>query len=194
MTRFQGRHALVLVVTMNTTSGLVIDTTTVERDGLAPIRETTRTNAGVTRYTYHRNRVEVATTPSDPAHPTKRHQYMFPVFTFEELDALIRSLPLRSGYEALLPLYSEGNDDAEVDTVRVEGRNAKGVWQIRFADKAVVATYGIVDGTRDEVSYAHTFRRAGPFGKGRTEWRRAFHACGPHARDGGLAATGLRGH
>lgn len=169
------RDRVVQVTTVNTAEGSYVDSTVFLRDGLTPILEATYADSHVTRYRYDKNQVDVTTT--SVAH----HQYPYPVFNFEQLDLLIQLLPLRSGYEALLPLYSEGDQDAEVDTVQVQGRDSAGVWQVRFADKAIVATYGIADGTRAWVSYSHRFRADGPRWTAGTVWRQAFHACGPRA-------------
>ena len=154
-----------------------VDSAIVLQDGLAPILETTHSGSRVIRYRYDRSRVDLTTTVSDSAPDVRHHEYPYPVFNFAELDLLIRSLPLRPGYQALLPLYSEGDEDAEIDTVLVKGKDSRGIWRVRFADKAVVGTYGIAEDTRAEVSYSHRFRRAGPSWSAGTVWRRAFHAC-----------------
>lgn len=167
------RDRVVQVTTVNTPEGSYVDSSVFLRNGLAPILETTYADSHVTRYRYDKNRVDVTT--SSVAH----HQYPYPLFNFEELDLVIRLLPMRPGYQALLPLYSEGDQDAEIDTVQVQGRDSVGVWQVRFADKAIVATYGIADGSGALVSYSHRFRANGPRWTAGTVWRQAYHACGP---------------
>ena len=52
-----------------------------------------------------------------------------------------------------------------MDTVRVTARDADGVWSVRFADPAIVSTYGIHPTTRAIVRYDVTSRRNG--GRGR---------------------------
>lgn len=70
----------------------------------------------------------------------------------------MRSLPYRLGYTAILPLYSEGDDAIEMDSVAVvDARPDR--WTIRFADPAIVATYGIDAATRRIVSYDVTGRK-----------------------------------
>jgi len=172
---YQGRPALLLVATFGATA---VDSTLAYADGLAPIWETTHSGTALTRYRYDGTRVEVTLAAGDSVLSRKEHQYPFPVFNFEELDVLLRALPLKAGYAALLPLYSEGDDSMEVDTVRVEARDGRGVWQLRFADPAVVATVGIIDSSRRQVAYSHAFRKDGPQWKARTVWRRVYHACG----------------
>jgi hypothetical protein len=43
------------------------------------------------------------------------------VFAFNELDQLVRSLPYADGYSVVLPLYSEGDEALELDTLTVTG-------------------------------------------------------------------------
>jgi hypothetical protein len=173
----QRAPTVVQVTTLTSPDGSYLDSTVFTRDGLTPISEATYAGPRVIRYRYDRNRVDVTTT-GDSAPSVTHHEYPYPLFNFEELDLLIRLLPLRPGYAALLPLYSEGDQDAEVDTLRVEGKDHAGVWHVRFADKAIVATYGIADATRAWVSYSHRFRADGPRWTAGTVWRQAFHACG----------------
>lgn len=176
VTTYGGQPA-VLLVTQVKTARTYVDSALVYRDGLAPIWETTHSGARVTRYVYEGNRVRLAVATGDSTSATKEHRYDFPVFNFQQLDALIRSLPLRQGYEVVLPLYSEGDDSVEVDSVRVESRDANGVWRIRFADPAIVATIG-VDGARRQVAYSHIFRQDGRSWRVGTVWRRVYAACG----------------
>jgi hypothetical protein len=176
VTTYRGKPA-VLLVTQVRAAQPYVDSALVYRDGLAPIWETSRSGTRVTRYTYDANRVRIAVATGDSTPATKEHRYDFPVFNFQELDAVIRSLPLRQGYEALLPLYSEGDDSVEVDSVRVESRGANGVWRIRFADPAVIATVGVDGKSRAQVAYSHTFRQNGPSWKAGTVWRREYAAC-----------------
>jgi hypothetical protein len=177
MTVYRGKPALLLVAQ---TRGIpaFVDSALVYRDGLAPIWETTRSGAQMTRYTYEGSRVGIAIATGDSVLTRREHRYHVPVFNFQELDALIRSLPLRRGYSALLPLYSEGDDSVEVDTVSVAGREAHGVWRIRFADPAVVATIDVDEASRGQVAYSHVFRKDGPAWRAGTVWRRAHAACG----------------
>jgi hypothetical protein len=182
LTSYRGQDALLLVTTMQGPMGPLIDSALVYLRGLTPIWEVDRNGPRLTRYEYDRNQVRVTASTSDSAPSVEHHRYEWPVFNFEELDALVRSLPLRPGYEALVPLFSEGDDAAEVDTVRVEQVDARGIWQIRFADQAVVATVGVDGRTRRQVAYSHRFRSTGPSWKVGTVWRRMFGECGAVAR------------
>jgi len=75
------------------------------------------------------------------------------MFHFEGLDAVIRSIPLRADYHTIVRLYSEGDNAIEKDTIKVEGRDARGVWSVRFADPVIIAHYGIDGETRRIVHY-----------------------------------------
>jgi len=139
---------LLLVTSGEVRSKPFIDSALVKRHGLAPVWETSQFGGKAARWTYDGPRVN-------------QHTYDGPVFNFQELDDLLRSLPLRESYERILPLYSEGDDSLEMDTVRVMGRDAGGRWTLRFADPAIVATYGIDEKTRRIVRHEYVMRKTG---------------------------------
>jgi hypothetical protein len=89
---------------------------------------------------------------------TVERRYDAPVFAFSEIEMLVRSLPYRPGYTAILPLYSEGDDAIEMDSVAVVDARPNR-WTVRFADPAIIAVYGIDAGTRRIVSYEVTSRK-----------------------------------
>jgi 2-iminobutanoate/2-iminopropanoate deaminase len=80
------------------------------------------------------------------------------VFAFSELDLLVRALPYTSGFRTVVPLYSEGDDSLEMDTLSVIGRTEKG-WSVRFADPVIVATYAVDLPSRRIVSYTVVNRK-----------------------------------
>jgi len=129
---------LLLVTTGEVRFKPFVDSSLVKRHGLAPVWEVSQFDGKVKRWTYKGD-----------------------VFNFQELDDLLRSLPLREGYERILPLFSEGDDSLEMDTVRVMTRDAGGRWTLRFADPAIVATYEIDERTRRIVRHEHVSRRSG---------------------------------
>lgn len=176
LTAFRGKPA-VLLVTSSTSAQPFVDSSLIYRDGLAPISEVVRSGSLVMRFTYEGAHIRMHSANGDSTPIVKDHHYASSVFSFQQLDAVIRSLPLRRGYAALLPLYSEGDDSVEVDTVRVESRGANGVWRIRFADPAIVATIGVDEKSRAQVAYSHTFRQSGPSWKAGTVWRQTYAAC-----------------
>jgi hypothetical protein len=138
-----------------------VDTSIVKQHGLAPVREISRHGSDIDQFTYDGPRVTRIHATPDSGTRRFEHTYDGPVFTFAELEDLIRSLPLRAGYERILPLYSEGTDTLEMDTVRVVTRAADGQWTLRFADPDIVATFGIDERTRRTVRFEYTVRRDG---------------------------------
>ncbi len=170
-----GRPDALLMLTW--VGGRVVDSALFWRHTLAPVWEVSEGPTRVERYTFSGTLVEVTTTITDSAPQTQEIRHPVSFFTFQELDLLVRALPLRPGYAALLPLFSEGDDSIEVDTVEVQQADSAGRWSIRFADPAVTATY-VVDGhTRAFVSYEHVFRTNGPMWRAGTVWRRRSVAC-----------------
>lgn len=138
---------LLLITTGEVRSTPFIDSSLVKRHGLAPVWEVSQFGSKHQRWVYDGPRVN-------------QHTYDGPVFNFQELDDLLRSLPLREGYERVLPLYSEGDDSLEMDTVRIVSRTG-GRWTLRFADPVIVATYEIDDHTRLIVRHEYVFRKTG---------------------------------
>jgi hypothetical protein len=161
LTKYNGKPAVLLVSVYKTRGQTYVDSALVMHAGLVPVWETSRVGSRVTQYEYSGKRVRVTVTTPDSGTRKREHSYDVPVFHFNELDMLLRSIPLREGYEAILPLYSEGSDELEMDSVRVMSRDAEGVWSLRFADPAIVSTYGIHGTTRELVSQDIQFRRNG---------------------------------
>jgi hypothetical protein len=113
-----------------------VDSAIVLRSGLTPIVEIQNYFARRRRvvYDYEGNRVRMRDSTADSVVRAREHTYDGDVFNFNELDVLLRSVPLRAGYEAILPLYSEGTDTVEMDTVKVLGKDSHAAWVVRFAD------------------------------------------------------------
>ncbi|HUQ80237.1 MAG TPA: hypothetical protein VM076_03840 [Gemmatimonadaceae bacterium] len=164
-TMHKGKPALLLTTSFVGNGRTFVDTALVMRDGLHPVWEVSRSGQRSTRWEYSGKQVRMTFTQPDSGTRSREHTYDVPVFHFNELDVLVRSLPLREGFEAILPLYSEGSDELEMDSVRVSPRDADGVWSVRFADPAIVSTYGIDGATRRIVRYTVTYRRTGGSGR-----------------------------
>jgi hypothetical protein len=171
-----GAPVVALVTSIGSGKTRILDSGLVYRDGLAPIVEVSRSGGRTTTYTYKEKHVVLSLEGTPRADSTISHTYAQPVFSFQELEPVLRSLPLRDGYTAVLPLYSEGDDASEVDTVRVVGRAPNG-WRLHFADAAIVATLVIDSATRTVSAYSHVFRKAGPSWKAGTTWRRVTATC-----------------
>ncbi len=145
---YRDKPSILVISTRSFGARQSIDSSLVQRDGLAPIWEISRQGQARKRYDYNGSQVRLEVTAPDSAATKKEATYPFPVFSFEELDELIRSVPLRAGYHAILPLYSEGDHALETDTVSVEGQDSAGIWNVRFADPVIISHYGIDGKTR----------------------------------------------
>jgi hypothetical protein len=150
---------LTRVSTGHYAGGDYYDTLVVRRADLRPIREHMAypQRRLEKRFDYQGGTVHQTTTLRDSAQSFER-SYPTQVFGFAEVELLLRSLPYRPGYTAILPLYSEGDDAIEYDSVAVTGA-PNGRWTVRFADPAIIATYGIDQASRRIVSYEVVNRR-----------------------------------
>jgi hypothetical protein len=156
-----GGRGLMRISSGHYSAGDFTDTLVMHRDGLAPVWE---------RLRYRRQRYAKEIEYGDASLHQVNHlgdstrsfekRFSLPVFAFSEVDLVVRSLPYASGYHTILPLYSEGDDSLEIDTVAVVGRAGHG-WTVRFADPAIVATYVIDSTSRRVTQYDVTSRRNG---------------------------------
>ena len=150
---YQGRPAILFISTIDMNGRSYVDSSAVLPNGMIPLWEVSTLGTRRTTYAYSGAKVRRSLTQPDSAKKVVEHDFGTPMFYFEALDDIIRSLPLRAGYQAILPLYSEGDDGIEMDTVRVEGRDGAGVWNVRFADPVIIAQYGIDGRTRNIVRH-----------------------------------------
>ncbi len=162
VTSHNGAVALLFIEGSLSRGTLSIDSALVLRDGLSPIWEVQHSGTHSFRIDYNGTHVRRIDSAPDTTPRQVDHTYDVPVFHFNELNQLVRSVPLRKGYNAILPLYSEGDDALEMDTLRVEGRDSAGVWNVRFADKVIIGHYGIDGTTREMVRYEVERHAGGP--------------------------------
>lgn len=148
-----GAPAVMLALATEATSGSFHDTAIVAAHGLFPATEAFRATARRIDFVYAGPSVRRIAVAPDSAAGTREHRYDVPVFHFNELCLLVRALPLRAGFRAVVPLYSEGDDALERDTLTVLGRDSAGVYAVRFADAVIIGTYGIDGTTRRIVSF-----------------------------------------
>jgi hypothetical protein len=160
LTTYNGAPGILLVERTLAQGKPYIDSALVLRRGLTPVWETYHLGARQSRINYDGARVRRTDVEGDSVVRRVDHTYDVHVFHFAELDMIIRAVPLRPGYQTILPLYSEYDDALEMDTVRVEGRGPDGVWDVRFADKVIIAHYGI-DGTTRQIARHEIERHAG---------------------------------
>jgi hypothetical protein len=142
---------------------LFTDTLLMLRAGLEPVWEHMRSGKLLKDIRYSGARLHQQTYIGDSLARSFDKQFPHRPFGFNQLDLVIRSLPLRTGFRTTLPLYSEGDDSVEVDTVSVLGVKAAAPaqWTVRFADPVIIATYGIDTVTRRVTSYEVTNRKSG---------------------------------
>lgn len=154
----QGVAGLLIVKRSLTTGNPFSDSLFLRQDGLAPVWEHARIGNAMLQWTYERDHVRRTRTVGDSAPTTTDTAYGVTVFAFNEQELVLRSLPLHAGFTAILPLYSEGSNQLELDTATVLALGAvrKGqgpAWTIRFADPAIIETYLIDARTRVILSH-----------------------------------------
>jgi hypothetical protein len=131
------------------------DTLVMDARSLAPQTEALHLGPRTIHLTYDGNRITRVEQAGDSAARTSTSTHPQIPFGFNQLDLLMRAVPLRVGYRAILPLYSEATDVLEMDTLEVVGAPSGGArsWMLRFADPAIVARVGLDGGTREIVTY-----------------------------------------
>ena len=142
-----------------------VDSLVVDPRTIAPLTEVLRVRGDVIRIRYDGPRITGSVQHGDSTPVPFAVTASEVPFAFNALDPIVRSLPLRAGFQAVVPLFSEIDRLVERDTLSVlEGeRNALGgtVWRIRFADAVIVSTYGVDGNSREIVSQEVTNRRSG---------------------------------
>jgi hypothetical protein len=138
------------------------DSLVVARAGLAPGEELLRTNGSVIAIRYDGRHVAGTVQSPDSAVRSFAIDAPEPPFAFNELETIVRSLPLRAGFQAVVPLFSEIDRRVEYDTVAVlDTRGAR--WRVRFADAVIVTMYEVDGATRAIVGQEISPRRGGRF-------------------------------
>ena len=138
------------------------DSLIVRRAGLVPIQEHLLAG-GVRRWFRYEGR-RITGTVQHPDSAPRRFDRTFPEvpFAFNEVEALVRSVPLRTGFEAVVPLFSEIDETIEHDTIAVLGPDSlPGIWRVRFADPVIVSVYEIDGSERRTRGYQVIQRRSG---------------------------------
>lgn len=158
-TQDDGAPAVLMIRAGHFSGGDFVDTLLVRRDGLVPVWEHLRYPQGRTakEIEFSGDRLRQTNHSGDSTRTFELH-FALPVFAFSEIDLLMRSLPFSGGYHAIVPLYSEGDDSLEMDTVAVMGP-IEHQWAVRFGDPVIVATYGIDSASRRIERYDLVNRR-----------------------------------
>lgn len=160
-TTYDGKPALLLVTSTSRGAMQYFDSALVRRDDLAPVWEVADFRGWHRRFEYDGARVRLVATSRDSV-LRGEHTYPHAVFGFNEVDMLVRTIPLASGYRAIVPLYSEGSDALEMDTISVARPHANGPWDVRFSDPVIVSHYEIDPATRAIVSRVITRQDGSP--------------------------------
>lgn len=118
---------------------------------------------GVRRsYRYDGARVSETVVYPDSAPKPYDHTFDQPVFAFNEVEPLVRSLDYRRGLRVVVPLFSEVDQALERDTLSVEsGSPTRATWVIRFADPVITTRYVVDARTRHIVDAVTTNRKSG---------------------------------
>jgi hypothetical protein len=159
-TEVAGAPAVLMIRAGHYAGGDFTDSLLVRREGLVPIWEHLRYPQ--MRYEKHidftGDQLRQTNHLGDSTRTFEMH-FALPVFAFSEVDLLIRSLPFSNGYHAIVPLYSEGDDSLEMDTVTITGP-IDHQWSVRFGDAVIVATYWIDSASRQIERYDLVNRRS----------------------------------
>lgn len=140
------------------------DTLVVDSRSLRPSSEVLAFNH--VRYEYHYTGAHVTGTIQRPDSAPRVFDKTFdgPVFAFNEVEPLVRSLRYRAGLSMVVPLFSEVDADVEHDTLTVIGRTAAtgaDAWMVRFADPVIATRYVVDAHTRAILDAVTTQKKSG---------------------------------
>jgi hypothetical protein len=102
-----GRPVLLHVVTFDTPNALTVDSSWVDPVTLSPIRMQSSNQFRVVDLEFGTGTVRATTTPADSAPTTSEHPLAVRAFEWNMLPLALSSLPLRPGYTARIPVFSD---------------------------------------------------------------------------------------
>lgn len=140
------------------------DTLVVDAATLRPRSEVLVFNKVRREYRYDGAHVTGAIQYPDSAPRSFDSTFDAPVFAFNEVEPLVRSLAFRTGVTVVVPLFSEVDADLEHDTLSVTGSTREtGVdaWVVRFADPVITTRYVVDAHTRAILDATTTQRKSG---------------------------------
>ena len=114
-----GRPVLLHVVTFDTPSALTVDSSWVDPATLSPIRMQSSNKFRVVDLRFGTGTVRATTTPADSTPTTTEHPLAVRAFEWNMLPLALSSLPLRAGYTARLPVFSDRAGSVVWYTLRV---------------------------------------------------------------------------
>ena len=103
----EGRPVLLHVVTFDTPNALTVDSSWVDPATLSPIRMQSSNKFRVLDLEFGAGTVRATTTPAGGAPTTSEHPLAVRPFEWNMLPLALSSLPLRPGYTAQLPVFSD---------------------------------------------------------------------------------------
>jgi hypothetical protein len=102
-----GRAVLLHVLTFDTPNALTVDSSWVDPATLSPIRMQSSNRFRVVDLEFGAGTVRAITTPTDSTPTTSEHPLAVRAFEWNMLPLALSSLPLRPGYTARIPVFSD---------------------------------------------------------------------------------------
>lgn len=121
LTTYRGDPAVLLVRTFPTPGGPIVDSALSVRATLAPIWQRSHQPTKTMRLEFGPAGVTGSYTPRDSGERAVHHPLHEPTFDGTSLTLVIAALPLKLGFETVLPEYIFEKAGTESDTVRVSG-------------------------------------------------------------------------
>ncbi|MDB4908857.1 MAG: hypothetical protein JWO05_3641 [Gemmatimonadetes bacterium] len=138
-----------------------IDSIWMDARSLRPRREWLRVGPTTMQFEYSPTEVQVASTRGDSTRRVTR-AFTEETFAFNQLESIVQAIPLKAGYQRIVPLFSEMDAKVEHDTITVLARSASdGRWTVQFADPVIVQTYTVDEETHAVHSLSTLVRRQG---------------------------------
>jgi hypothetical protein len=137
------------------------DSVFVDRRALSPISEELSFRGVMRSFQYAGRHVTGLIQYPDSAPQHYDHTFPEPVFAFNEVELLVRSLDYRAGLTFVVPLFSEVDRAVEYDTLTVIGpaRDSRHkLWTVRFGDPVITTVY-LVDSETRVIADAQTRNR-----------------------------------
>ncbi len=151
--RLNGRPTLLDVLIFDTPRARTVDSSWIDPETLKPLRFQSHNAARTVRIDFAADRVRGQTTPADSAPTTFDRKLGVAPFEWNVLSLAVSALPLREGYCANLPVYTDRFDQVSWYEVHVVGdttierktRGPEPVWEVvaRAGTPAPEARYWI---------------------------------------------------
>ena len=141
------------------------DSLIVDGNTLRPLDEVIESRRARYRFHYDGPRVTGVVAVADSAPQRLDRKFDQPVFAFNEVEILVRSLRYRVGLRVVVPLFSEGDRAIEHDTLSVVSQSTQPdhapVWTIEFADPVITTRYRVDARSREIIDAVTRQRKSG---------------------------------